>query len=155
MVCLYVDSGELWTLMLENPEFEEVGLCALNFPSSASAADEDPWAAIARCADQELGLSSDKVLSLGLLDTVALGVTEQMIPCVAAVPSPGKDGAVAPREGLVPLPLSAFANPKLVEERVIDFDGSQQQLPVYYVGRHRMWGPVAFVLENLLLRLAV
>lgn len=155
MVSLFVDSGELWTLLVEDRELEELGMCAVNFPGQIAQAEEDPWKAVARCAEQDLGLESEHVLRLGALDALMLGPEDQLIPAVAAIPSPGKKGAIDidQRDELVALPLSAFANPRLVEERTIDFGGELRRLPVYHVGRHKIWGPVAEILTNLLQRL--
>jgi len=53
------------------------------------------------------------------------------------------------------LPLTAFANPRLVEERPVVYDGVRRSLRVYHVGSRQIWGVTARVLHDLLVRLGL
>ena len=53
------------------------------------------------------------------------------------------------------MPLLAFANPRLVEERAVTIDGRVRMLRIYHVGRHQVWGLTARILQNLLQRLGL
>ena len=51
------------------------------------------------------------------------------------------------------VPLSAFANPRLIEERPVAIDGKERMLRIYHIGNRRIWGLTAQILNNLLRRL--
>jgi hypothetical protein len=53
------------------------------------------------------------------------------------------------------VPVSALANPRLVEEHEVIINGRPRALRTYHVGRHVVWGLTARIVENLLLRLGV
>jgi hypothetical protein len=53
------------------------------------------------------------------------------------------------------LPLTAFANPRMVEERDVLLDGVRRSLRVYHVGNRQIWGLTARVLQSLLVRLGL
>jgi len=51
--------------------------------------------------------------------------------------------------------LSAFANPRVVEERPVEIDGEVRTLRIYHVGRDQIWGLTARILQNLLVRVGM
>ena len=53
------------------------------------------------------------------------------------------------------LPLTAFANPRVVEERQVEIDGAVRNLRIYHVGRRQIWGLTARILQNLLVRVGL
>ena len=52
-------------------------------------------------------------------------------------------------EELFAAPISALANPRLVEEREVVVNGRRRALRAYHVGRHVVWGLTARILENV------
>ena len=54
-----------------------------------------------------------------------------------------------------PIPLTAFANPRMVEEREVLLNGVPRNLLIYHVGNRQIWGLTARVLQNLLVRLGL
>jgi len=54
---------------------------------------------------------------------------------------------------VIRLPLSAFTNPRLIEERPVVYDGVRRSLRVYHVGGRQVWGATARILHDLLERL--
>jgi hypothetical protein len=53
------------------------------------------------------------------------------------------------------LPLSAFSNPRMVEERPVKINGVERLLLVYHIGNRQIWGLTARILQNLLVRLGL
>ena len=79
-----------------------------------------------------------------------------MIPCAGAIPR-GLEFKPNPAEiaEVFSLPLSAFANPKLVEEREVLIDDVARTIRIYHVGKRQIWGLTARVMQNLLIRLGL
>ncbi len=155
LVPLYVEAGELWVYVSERPEIETLAASGIAFPAGAYAKGENPWEAAARSAEGELGLGSNEVLRIGELDAIGLADGTSMLPCVAAVPSPGGDGSPLERSFVLGLPLVAVASPRLVEQQVFEHEGQAFEEEVWHVGRHRIFGPMAWILRNLLERLGL
>ena len=147
VVPLYVEAGELWTLLREEPSESP----PLSFQAAAFEGD-DPWPTVARLGNVGLGVDPSRVLRLGELDEVAGIGGFRLRACVVAVPSPEDDGSNV-EAPMVRLPLSALKHPRLVEEKTIDIKGEQAPIAVYHVGRHLLWGPPLDVLLALLERL--
>lgn len=147
MVPLYVDSGELWALFTERVAEEGLGVA---FPAALLKSSET-WEAALEAAHREAGLDPVRVLRLGELDEVELDDNRWITPCVGAVPPP----LPSDREELFGIPLTAFANPQLVEDRVVSVAGEEQVVRLYHVGRRQIWGASATILENLLERLGL
>jgi 8-oxo-dGTP pyrophosphatase MutT (NUDIX family) len=156
LVPLYVDAGELWTVLTKRTDTLPSHRGQIAFPGGGREFKEDPWAAAIREAHEEIGLNPATVLPLGPLDEVESPAGFRVIPCVGAVPFPFPFQAepnAAEIAEVFSLPLSAFADPKLVEERPVNFDGVVRDLRIYHIGRRQIWGLTARVLQNLLVRL--
>lgn len=156
LVPLYVDAGELWTLLTVRASTLPSHRGQVAFAGGGREIGEDPWAAALREAQEEIGLDSRRVLPLGQLDEGESPYGFRIIPCVGAVPFPFQSKInEAEISEMFSLPLSAFANPKLVEERAVEIDGVARQLRIYHVGRRQIWGLTARILQNLLIRLGL
>ena len=164
LVPLYVAAGELWLLFVEREAGDrseaarstEPGPELLALPGGAVTAGEEAWDAAVRAAGEEIGLPAAQALPLGELDELGEPTALRIVPCVAAVPGPELFTA-RPAPGRVRetfgVPLSALADPMLVEEREVVVDGAVHRLPVHHIGRRRIWGATAVIVENLLGRL--
>jgi len=156
LVPLYVDAGELWTVLTKRTDNLPSHRSQIAFAGGGRELKEDPWAAATREAHEEIGLSPATVLRLGELDEGETPAGFRVIPCVGAIPFPFE---AEPNAGEIAevfsLPLSAFADPKLVEERPVTFNGVERMLRVYHVGRRQIWGLTARILQNLLVRLGM
>lgn len=156
LVPLYVDAGELWTVLTKRTDTLPSHRGQIAFPGGGRELKEDPWAAALRETQEEIGLDPKIVLKLGELDEVESPAGFRVIPCVGAVPYPHK---TQPNEAEIAevfsLPLSAFANPKMVEERDVLINGVQRRLLIYHIGSRQIWGLTARVLQNLLVRLGL
>lgn len=156
LVPLYVDAGELWTVLTKRSDNLPSHRGQIAFPGGGRELKEDPWAAAIREAHEEIGLSPAKVIPLGPLDEVESPAGFRVIPCVGAIPFPFQaEPNAAEIAEVFSLPLSAFADPKLVEERPVNFDGVVRNLRIYHIGRRQIWGLTARVLQNLLVRLGM
>jgi 8-oxo-dGTP pyrophosphatase MutT (NUDIX family) len=156
LVPLYVDAGELWTVLTKRTDTLPSHRGQIAFPGGGREFKEDPWAAATREAHEEIGLKPAKVLPLGPLDEVESPAGFRVIPCVGAIPFPFQaEPNAAEIAEVFSLPLSAFADPKLVEERPVNFDGVVRNLRIYHIGRRQIWGLTARVLQNLLVRLGM
>ena len=156
LVPLYVDAGELWTLLTRRAEHLSQHKSQVAFPGGGREIGEEPWAAARREAEEELGLDGRSVLSLGQLDEVETPSGFQIVPCVGSVPFPLRL-TPNPEEiaEVFSVPLRALANPRLIEERELVFNGVPRRLRVYHFGRHQIWGVTARIVESLLLRLGL
>lgn len=156
LVPLYVDAGELWTVLTKRTDTLPNHRSQIAFPGGARELGEDPWAAALRESQEEVGLDPKRVLRLGELDEGETPAGFRVIPCVGAVPFPLQ---MSPNAGEIAevfsLPLSAFNNPQLVEDRTIVVNGEERELRIYHVGRRQIWGLTARILQNLLIRLGL
>ena len=156
LVPLYVDAGELWTVLTQRTDNLPSHRGQIAFPGGGREFKENPWEAAQREAQEEIGLEPKAVLQLGELDEQESPAGFRVIPCVGAIPHGVK---LTPNAGEIaevfPLPLTAFANPRMVEEREVLLNGIPRNLLIYHVGNRQIWGLTARVLQNLLVRLGL
>ncbi len=156
LVPLYVDAGELWTVLTKRTDHLPSHRSQIAFPGGGRELKEDPWAAALRETHEEIGFEPKAILRLGELDEGDTPAGFRVIPCVGAVPFPYK---ATPNAGEIAevfsLPLSAFSNPRLVEERPVKINGVERLLLVYHIGNRQIWGLTARILQNLLVRLGL
>jgi ADP-ribose pyrophosphatase YjhB (NUDIX family) len=159
LVPLYVDAGELWTVLTSRAA--PVGQVApMAFPGALLEPGEEAWHAAMRGGEAEAGLEPRVMLDLGRLEEAVTPAGVVIVPCVGALPTaavhrrkpPGPESAVLE---VVPLPLSALANPSLVESRPAELGGATADLQVFHLGRRRLWGATARVAGELLARLGL
>jgi 8-oxo-dGTP pyrophosphatase MutT (NUDIX family) len=156
LVPLYVDAGELWTVLTKRTDDLPTHRGQIAFPGGGRELKEDPWAAALRETQEEIGLDPKRVLPLGQLDEAETPAGFRVIPCVGAIPFPYE---TRPNAGeiaeIFSLPLTAFSNPRMVEERPVKINGVQRLLLVYHIGNRQIWGLTARILQNLLVRLGL
>jgi 8-oxo-dGTP pyrophosphatase MutT (NUDIX family) len=156
LVPLYVDAGELWTVLIKRADDLPSHRSQIAFAGGGRELKEDPWGAALREAQEEIGLDPKVVLKMGELDEQESPAGFRVIPCVGAIPHGVK---LTPSAGeiaeIIPLPLTAFANPRMVEEREVLLNGVPRNLLIYHVGNRQVWGLTARVLQNLLIRLGM
>ena len=156
LVPLYIDAGQMWTLLTTRTEHLPTHKGQIAFPGGSLEDGEDAWGAALREAQEEIGLNSTKVLRLGELDDAETPSGFRITPCVGAVPFPVETKIDAGEiEDVFPVPLQNLANPDLVEDRAVLIDGEERILRVYHVGRRQIWGLTARIMQNLLIRLGV
>jgi 8-oxo-dGTP pyrophosphatase MutT (NUDIX family) len=153
---LYVESGELWTLLTRRAESLPHHRGQVAFPGGGRETGEDFWGAALRESEEEIGLPPRVVLRLGELDEVGTPSGFRIVPCVGAIPA-SFEPRPSPEEidEVFALPLPALAHPNLVEEREVVLNGRRRPLRLYHVGRHVIWGVTARILQNLLERLGL
>jgi 8-oxo-dGTP pyrophosphatase MutT (NUDIX family) len=156
LVPLYVDAGELWTVLTVRTDTLPNHPGQIAFPGGSRDPGEDPWTTALREAGEEVGLDAARVMRLGELDEHEVPSGFSVVPCVGAIPF---RYAMRPSEAEIAevfsLPLSAFTNPRLVEERGVKLDGVLRTLRIYHVGRRQIWGVTARILQTLLVRLGL
>lgn len=156
LVPLYVDAGELWTLLTKRTDTLPSHRGQIAFPGGGRELKEDPWGAALREAQEEIGLDPKAVLRIGELDEVESPAGFRVTPCVGAIPNTFKaQPSEAEIAEVFSIPVSAFANPKLVEEREVLLNGVARNIRIYHVGSRQVWGLTARVLQNLLIRLGL
>ena len=156
LIPLYVDAGELWTLLTKRSEQLPHHRGQIAFPGGSLEAGEDFWQAALRESEEEIGLDPKKVLQLGELDEAETPSGFRIMPCVGAVPHPIEtqpDGEEV--EEVFAVPLTTLANPRMVEDRVVTVDGQERELRVYHVGGRQVWGLTARIVQGLLVRLGL
>jgi len=156
LVPLYVEAGELWTVLTKRTDTLPSHRSQIAFPGGGRELKEDPWGAALREAEEEIGLEPRVVLKLGELDEVESPMGFRVIPCVGAIPQAYE---FEPNEAEIAevfnLPLTAFANPRLVEEREVVINGTKRTILIYHVGSRQIWGLTARILQNLLVRVGL
>ncbi len=156
LVPLYVDGGQLWTLLTKRAEELPHHRGQIAFPGGGRELGEDLWSAALREAEEEVGIDRRRVVRLGELDEVATPSGFRVVPCVGAMPFPCE---LVPNPGEIDevfgTPLAELANPRLIEEREVLINGHRRRLRMYHVGRFLVWGMTARILQNLLSRLGV
>ncbi len=174
LVPLYVDAGELWTVLTqrtdklphqEGSERPFGATAQIAFPGGSLEPGEDPWDGAVRETEEEIGLERKKILRLGDLDEAAVprspsfGGTPsgfRIVPCVGAVAFPLETELNEDEiEELFVLPIKVFANPTAIEDRAVLLDGEERMLRIYHVGSRQVWGLTALILQNLLQRLGL
>jgi 8-oxo-dGTP pyrophosphatase MutT (NUDIX family) len=156
LVPLFVDAGELWTLLTRRAEHLAKHRGQVAFAGGGLELGEDAWTGALREAEEELGLPRESVLVLGQLDEVEAPTGYRIVPCVGAVPSQLQ---LTPDPGEIAevyrVPLRALADPRLVEDRRIVFNGVPRQVRVYHFGAIQIWGVTARIVQALLARLGM
>jgi 8-oxo-dGTP pyrophosphatase MutT (NUDIX family) len=155
LVPLYVDAGEIWLTLTKRADEMSNHAGQVAFPGGANDGGEDSWQAALRETAEEIGLAPDRVLRLGQLDEIYAEVSGfRIVPCVGAVPFPYE--AIrneAEIDEVFSIPLLAFTDVKVIEDRQVEWRGRQREVRVYHVGRHAVWGLTARIIQNLLRRL--
>ena len=156
LVPLYVDAGELWTLLTLRSDKLPHHKGQIAFPGGSLESGEDAWTAAARETEEEIGIERGKILQLGELDEAQTPTGFRITPCVGAVPFPVETELNEDEiEDVFALPIRAFANPTAVEDRPVLLDGVERVLHIYHVGSRQIWGLTAMILQNLLQRLGL
>lgn len=156
LVPLYVEAGELWTVLTKRTDGLPSHRGQIAFPGGGREMKEDFWGAALRESQEEIGLEPRTVLRIGELDEQESPAGFRVVPCVGAIPNSFK---AQPNEAEIAevfsLPVSAFANPRLVEEREVLLNGVARTLLIYHIGNRQIWGLTARILQNLLVRLGL
>ena len=154
LVPLDVDAGELWTILTKRAESLPHHKSQIAFPGGGLELGEDAWTAALRESHEEVGIDPSTVLRLGQLDEAGTPSGFRIVPCVGSVRFPLSmeinEGEI---EEQFSVPVLAFANPNMVEDRLVLIDGVERMIRIYHVGRHQVWGLTARILQNLMQRL--
>ena len=154
LVPLYVENGELWTLLTKRAESLPHHRGQIAFPGGGREIGEDHWDAALRETEEELGIQTSQVIRIGELDEASTPSGFHIVPCVGAVPFPLQttlnDGEIAE---VFSVPLLAFTDYRMVEDRLVKIDGVERMIRVYHVGKRQVWGLTARIIQNLLQRL--
>lgn len=154
LVPLFVDAGQLWTVLTKRAEHLPSHRSQIAFPGGARETGEDPWTTALRETQEELGLDPEKILQLGQLDEAWTPSGFRIVPCVGAVPIPLE---IEPNRDEIAetfsVPLVEFANPRMVEDRQVVINGKDRTLRIYHVAGRQVWGLTARILHNLMARL--
>jgi 8-oxo-dGTP pyrophosphatase MutT (NUDIX family) len=156
LVPLFVDAGQLWTVLTKRTDTVPHHRGQIAFPGGGLEVGESPWQAAVRETEEEIGVDRRRVLELGHLDEKASPAGFRIVPCVGAVPTPLEtklnENEIAE---VFSVPLLAFSDVRLVEERLVEFDGHERMLRIYHVGGRRIWGLTARIIQNLMERLGL
>lgn len=156
LIPLYVDAGQLWTVLTKRTEHLPSHKGQIAFPGGKLEDGEDFWEGALREAHEEIGVEPEKTLKLGELDEAQTPSGFRIVPCVAAVPFPLETEINEDEiEEVFPVPVQALSNPDLVEDRKVLIDDEERVLRIYHVGRRQIWGLTSRILQNLLLRLGI
>ncbi len=156
LVPLYVDAGQLWTVLTRRTDTVPHHRGQIAFPGGGRESGESFWEAALREAEEELGIEPGRVARLGQLDEAETPSGFRIVPCVGAVPFPLETRANEDEIAEVfSVPLLAFADATLAEDRAVLVDGVERTLRVYHVGGRQIWGLTATIVRNLMARLGL
>jgi 8-oxo-dGTP pyrophosphatase MutT (NUDIX family) len=156
LVPLYVDAGELWTVLTQRTDKLPHHKSQFAFPGGSLDPGESAWDAALRETEEEVGFASERILRLGELDEAETPSGFRIVPCVGAVAFPFEPRINEDEIAEVfSVPLTALANPRLVEEQPVVINGRERRIRIYHVGSRRVWGLTALILHNLLVRLGL
>jgi 8-oxo-dGTP pyrophosphatase MutT (NUDIX family) len=157
LVPLFVDAGEIWLVLTKRAEALNNHAGQIAFPGGGLDADETSWDAALRETHEEIGVDPTRILRLGQLDELYAEVSDyRIVPCVGVVPFP-LEPVINEEEidEVFSIPLLAFADVKVIEDRVVEWRGKEHQIRVYHVGGRAVWGLTARIIQNLLARLGI
>lgn len=156
LVPLFVDAGELWTILTLRADDLPHHRGQVAFPGGQLEPGESAWQAALRESREEIGIEEGRVLELGRLDELQTTTGFHIMPCVGALPRPEsftlREAEVAEAFSV---PLSALANPQMVEDRLVRIEGKEHNLRIYHVGGRVVWGLTARIVMNLLQRVGL
>lgn len=156
LVPLFVNAGQLWVILTKRSDDLPQHSGQVAFPGGGYEVGEDAWAAALRETREEIGLSEKRVARLGELDDLDTFSGFRIRPCVGAIPYPYETQInEAEIADVFEVPLIAFADIRLAEDRVVTMDGVDRTFRIYHVGRHRVWGLTASIIQNLMARLGL
>lgn len=154
LVPLYVEAGELWTMLTKRSETLPHHRGQIAFPGGGREIGEDPWKTALRETQEELGIEPSKVARIGELDETSTPSGFSIVPCVGVIPFPLETevnhGEIAE---VFSVPLLAFADFSRVEDRLVKIDEVERWIRVYHVGKRQVWGLTARIVQNLMERL--
>jgi 8-oxo-dGTP pyrophosphatase MutT (NUDIX family) len=156
LVPLFVDAGQLWTVLTKRSETLPHHRGQIAFPGGTNEVGEDPWQAALRETEEEIGIESGKVARLGQLDELETPSGFRIVPCVGVIPT-GTETVINEEEiaEVFSVPLLAFADVRMAEDRMVTIDGIEKTIRIYYVGRHQVWGLTARIIQSLMWRLGI
>ncbi len=156
LIPLYVDAGQLWTVLTKRTEHLPTHKGQIAFAGGSLEDGEDAWQGALREAQEEIGLEPTSVLKLGCLDEAETPAGFRVTPCVGVVPYPLETTINEDEiEDVFAVPLNNLANPDLVEDRAVLIDGKERVLRIYHVGRRQIWGLTSRIIQTLLLRVGI
>jgi 8-oxo-dGTP pyrophosphatase MutT (NUDIX family) len=156
LVPLYVERGEMLMLLTQRSQVLPSHKGQIAFPGGAVETGEGAWEAALRETREEIGLDPDLILRLGELDELTSPAGFRIVPCVGAVPAPVKPVLNEEEiDRVFAVPLLALADPGVVEDREVDFDGRRRAIRVYHIGQPPIWGLTARIIQRLLERLGL
>ena len=154
LVPLFVDAGQLWTVLTKRSETLPHHRGQIAFPGGALETGEDAWSAALRESEEEVGMDPKRVIRLGELDEIETPTGFTVVPAVGAVPHPFEPKINEDEIAEVfSVPLSAFADVRVVEDRDVTLNGVERSIRIYHVGSRQVWGLTADIIQNLLARL--
>ncbi len=123
----------------------------ISFPGGrVDPGDADAEAAALREAEEEVGLTPEKVRLLGRLDTYLVRTGFQVIPVVGLLTPPLRlraDGFEVAE--IFEVPLTFFLQPENKERHSRIFQGKERHFYAYPYGDYYIWGATAGMLGNL------
>ena len=156
LVPLFVDAGQLWTVLTKRSHELPSHKGQIAFPGGGAELGEDAWAAALRETEEEVGFEPARILKLGTLDELATFTGYRIVPCVGAVPTPvepkANDAEIAE---VFKVPLLAFANVRGIEERAFKINDVERTVRIYHVAGRQVWGLTARIIHNLMMRLGL
>jgi 8-oxo-dGTP pyrophosphatase MutT (NUDIX family) len=153
LVLLYEKKGTPYLLFTKRTQKVADHKGLISFPGGVrDEKDKSLEITALREASEEVGIDTNKVEILGLLDDFLTVSTNYVITPVVGISSTPQQFSVNPEEveEIIEIPLSFFQDSLKRKRRFPDEDAIGDAYPTYRYGKHLIWGATAKILEQFL-----
>ena len=150
LACLYVDQGELMTILIERTKDTSPHSGQIAFPGGKyEKEDKNQVVTALREAEEEVGLPQNEVEVIGRLSPVRIPVSGFEVLPVIGFYNGIPDLTPSPHEvnSMIQTPLMPLI--ESLETRNIIVRGHEITTPVFHANGHIVWGATAMVLGEL------
>jgi 8-oxo-dGTP pyrophosphatase MutT (NUDIX family) len=153
LILIFVNGGELWTLLIKRSEYPGLHSGQISFPGGKyDNADLSPVHTALREAREETGLETDDIRIIGTLTPLHIPVSNlDVLPVVGYLDSkPEFNICTREVEYLIQIPLKKLIGKNIVVTREIAVSDGKISVPGYLIQDEFVWGATAMILSEFI-----
>jgi 8-oxo-dGTP pyrophosphatase MutT (NUDIX family) len=153
LILLFVNRGELCTLLIKRSEYPGHHSGQISFPGGKSdVTDHSPVHTALREAREETGLDTDDIRIIGTLTPLHIPVSNlDVLPVIGYKESkPQFSICVREVEYLIYIPLKQLITNNIVTTREITVNGEKISAPGYLINNEYVWGATAMIMSEFI-----